>query len=270
MKARIQSTLVCVVGVCLALAVLFAAQRGEVKATGESPCASELPIGDARDTAPAGRDPGRLSYAVPMTFTPAFTMYLPVVMTKPLLHDCGPGQTILDPQMDVPIAYIDVASLSSALNGETLQATLKIRDVPPTLTFNRIGVPRNRLEYSWGVYVDVDNNPQTGCPSGEGTGGEFFLAVMHFVGQPDSPVIKPIPDGVQVNVWQYYNPTTSSWRSISYATLDVDAQSDTMTLTGNIPGIGPRSRLMLWTYDYNPDGFPESDISDCSRLTDLR
>jgi hypothetical protein len=117
------------------------------------------------------------------------------------------------------------------------------------------------------VYVDVDNNPQTGYPYGDRKGAEFSLAAMHFVGQPDSSVVKPIADHVHVNVWQHRSPT--SWRSISYAALDLDAESDVMTLTGDIPGINLQSRLILETYGYNPGATIERDVSYYSDLTDL-
>jgi hypothetical protein len=188
----------------------------------------------------------RLSEASAIAFTPTFTAYLPSVATNP----CGPGRTISDPANDVSPAYIDVVSLSTSLNGETLQAVFKLRDVPSQLTFDRVGVPKYDLEYGWEVDVDLDNDPQTQA--------EYELSASHWVFRPDSPVSRPIADGVQKNVWRY-DPACSCSRVVGSATLSVDPQSDTMTLTGNIPGISCTSQLRFQTTDYNPGGAAQYD-----------
>ena len=209
----------------------------------------------------------RLEHVSAITFTPAFTVYLPAVAKdfgSPPANPCGPGQIITDLANDVSLAHIDVTALSTTLNGGSLQATFHIRDVPSQLTFNRMGVPKNRLEYEWSVYVDVDNNPQTG--SGNGT--EYSLSAMHFVFQPDSPTAMPIGNGVQVNTWRH-DSTSGSWHYLAQATLTVDSQSDTMILTGNIPGIKSGSRLLFETFDYNPGGTGQAAPSSCGAVTGL-
>lgn len=175
--------------------------------------------------------------------------------------NCGPGQIINDSVNDVSPSYIDVTSLSTTLIGETLLATIHIRDVPDQLTFNRIGVPSSHLEYEWGVYVDLDNNSQTGSTSNI-QGAEYSLSAMHFVFMPNSPTSLPISDGVQKNVWQF-DPSDNSWWSIATASLTVDPLSDTITLSGTIPGITVSSRLAFYTLDYNPGGSRLSDQSSC-------
>jgi hypothetical protein len=141
-----------------------------------------------------------------------------------------------------------------------------MRDVPSQLTFNRVGVPKNYMEYEWSVYVDIDNNPQTGAGYGQYKGAEYSSSAMHFVFQPDSPVTQPIADGVQVNTWRY-DSTSNSWRYLASAALNVDPQSDTMVLTGNIPGINSGSRLFFVTYDRNPGGTSQMDTSSCGVTT---
>ena len=193
---------------------------------------------------------------------PAFAVYLPLVTKNwGTNNQCSPGQTIADPANDVSPAHIDVTSLDTSLNGQTLQATFQMRDVPSQLTFDRTGVPRNSLEYEWSVYVDVDNDPQTGSPWTDDKGAEYALSAMHFVYTPNSPVSKPIPQGVQVNTWRY---DSSGWSYLAAATLTADSQSDTMTLVGNIPGITSTSRLFFLTYDYNPGDVAQQDTSSCS------
>ena len=196
-----------------------------------------------------------------ITFTNSFTVYLPLMLNS----QCGPGQTITDPVDEAVPGYVDVTSLATVLNGQTLQATFKLRDVPAQLTFDRVGVPKNNGEYEWTIYIDADDNPQTGESSGWFEGADYELSAIHFVSTPDSPTVKPIADGVQKNVWQYIG--SGSWRSISAATLSVDPLGDTMTLSGNIPGITSASRLVFYTYDYNPGGSLQYDLSSCATVS---
>ena len=190
-----------------------------------------------------------------------YVTYLPLVAKNFFTCNCNPGKTMFDPAGDVQMAHIDVTALHSALGGETLQVTFHLRDVPSTLTFNRVGVPKNYSEYFWIVYVDVDNDPQTGSDDFEGA--EYLLGAMYFVSQPDSPTVQPIEDKVQVYILEY-NPANGYWYSLPAGTLDVDTQSDTMTLYGDIPGISSGARLFFVASDYNPGGGQEADDSCCS------
>ena len=175
--------------------------------------------------------------------------------------NCNPGGIISDPANDVSPAHIDVTSLNTTLNGETLQAIFHIRDVPPQLTFYRVGISLGYIEYEWSVLVDVDNNPQTGM---EGTykGAEYFLWAMHYIDKQSSPVTDSIGNVVIRGVWKSTSPY--SWQSFGPAALTVNSQSDTITLSGVIPGITSSSRIFFYTYDYNPGGADQFDQSSCS------
>jgi len=265
MKTGSISLLVLVLGSALLLAATFVAQGSEVHAANQS-FSSVLSTSNTGDFVQTVQSPARLDHTAAITFTPAFTIHLPLTMKNLGVYGCYPGQTVVDPEMDVSIAHIDVTALSSTLNGETLQATFDIRDVPPTLTFNRIGVPQNYGEYSWAVYVDIDDNPQTGSPREERKGAEYELTAFHSVVTPDSPVDLAIEVGVKVYICQY-NPTDEHFHCSVNGTISVDSQLDTITLTGNIPGINSGSRLFFYTLDYNPGGTTERDESSCSVVT---
>lgn len=189
-----------------------------------------------------------------------FCVYLPAVHGPDY---CQVGQIIPDPVDDVSPAYIDVTSLSSSFSGTSLTVTFKIRDVPPSLTFNRIGVSQNYLEYGWSVHVDVDNNPATGYPNYPYKGAEIMISADHFVSNPNTPVLLPIANGVQTNTW-IYNSSIGGWSFGTWATLVVDPQANTMRMTGTIPGLTANSRLLFETYDYNPGGSRLIDLSACS------
>jgi hypothetical protein len=153
-----------------------------------------------------------------------------------------PGQAVTDPSGDTSAAHIDVLVFSSSLEGETLVVTFQLRDVPPSLTFNKNGVAENDVEYSWKVDVDLDNNAQTGNSQGM----EYRLSATHFVFEPDATVTEPIEREVQVNTWIYEG---ESYKYYEKATIEVDAQADTITLRGTIPGITTASRLYFETFD---------------------
>lgn len=199
--------------------------------------------------------------------TPTVT---PSLTVTPQPGECSPGRPILDPLGDVSLAHVDVTILESTLTEDHLSAVLTLQDLPASLTFNRVGVPANALEYAWSIFIDVDNNPNTGYPYSDRRGTEYQLAAMHFVYPDDvgSSEILSIPDGVQVNTWEY---TGSSWRYLESASLQVNAASETLSLTGRIPGIAPYSRLVFETYDYNPGDSVVRDTSTCalSQVTEL-
>jgi SH3-like domain-containing protein len=156
------------------------------------------------------------------------------------------GQAITDPASDVSEPYVDVVAFASTLDGETLEVTFQLRDVPPELTFNRAGVSEAAIEeYSWGVFVDVDSNPQTGDSK---RGAEYWLNAAHVAFHPSSPSTGPIEREVQVDIWKHKPPRT--WNVVGGADIVVDAQADTITLSGVIPDISAESRLFFKTYDY--------------------
>ena len=87
-----------------------------------------------------------------------------------------PGQTATDEVSDVSTAYLDIVEVSTSLAGETLTVAFRFKDIPETLTFNRTGTSTNSMEYSWGVLVDADADPETG----DG-GFDYLLSAHHIV-----------------------------------------------------------------------------------------
>jgi hypothetical protein len=176
---------------------------------------------------------------------------------------CQPGQAATDPLGDTSLTHIDVTSFDSQLFGERLQATFHLADVPDQLMFNRVGVPEGAREYAWEVYVDVDDDLETGSDvSASEKGAEYSLSAMHFVSEPDMPEARAIEQGVQVNTWEYV-PERRSWRVLGSAVIVVNDTANTLILRGDIPEIHTDSRLIYQTYDRNPSGTPAQDTSPC-------
>lgn len=119
------------------------------------------------------------------------------------------------------------------------------------------------MEYVWAVGIDVDNNPLTGSPGFFlGKGAEYMLSAIHGVVTPNNPISLPIADGVDVYV-DRYNSSNGRFEHYADATIVVDDQGNTLTLTGDIPGISGSSKLFFQTIDYTP-GNGQTDVSLCS------
>ena len=161
-----------------------------------------------------------------------------------------PGESVVDEVSDTLAAHIDVTEISTSLSGETLKVVFHFRDVPDALTFNRTGVPGDRLEYSWEVSIDVDADQDTGV-----SGFEYLLSSMHVShggasGRDRSAAITT--DILQTNTWQL-NPDGNPYRDMDFlgwARIEVSAEEDTITLSGEIPGITAESQLAFGVYDY--------------------
>ncbi|MDE0311425.1 MAG: hypothetical protein OXI52_04105 [Caldilineaceae bacterium] len=146
------------------------------------------------------------------------------------------------------VGHIDILSIMTALDGETLSVTFQLREIPETLTFARTGVPEDALEYSWEVLIDVDNDPATG--SG---GFDYMLSAGYFVprfAQGNNTVAEITQPGfVKASLWGL---DRERYRVLAEADIEVEVSVDdnTITLSGLIPGITAESRLKFRAYDF--------------------
>ena len=160
-----------------------------------------------------------------------------------------PGQTVFDDSSDELAAHIDIIEVTTTLAGETLTVVFHLRDVPETLTFDRTGVPDHVLEYMWEVSIDVDND------RGTGPGGfDYTLSANYFV-HPlarDGNMVAPLtqPGFVEAKIWGQDWEGDKVLRILAEASIEVSADDNTITLSGEIPGISAASPLKFETYDY--------------------
>ena len=156
-----------------------------------------------------------------------------------------PGQTVIDEVSDVSAAYLDIVEVGTSLSGETLTAVFRFRGIPETLTFNRTGTLENHMEYSWGMLVDADADPETG----DG-GFEYLLSAHHIVWPPhaEDNTEAPIEEVAKADVWEMQ--PGGSITALRDASLEVSAETDMMMLSGRIPGITPDSRLSFRTFEH--------------------
>ena len=165
----------------------------------------------------------------------------------------GPGQTVTDEIEGASPSHVDITKVNTSLSGETLTVVFHLRDVPETLTFNRTGISGNYMEYGWEVFIDVDNDRETG-----NGGAEYKLSASHFVppSEKGSNAKASIESEVEANVLK---ARSDGFMFMIDATLEVSPEEDTITLSGNIPGITAESQLTFSAYDY----FGGSDEVGC-------
>ena len=162
-----------------------------------------------------------------------------------------PGESVIDDVSDTLAAHVDVTEISTSLSGETLTVVFHLRDVPEELTFNRTGVLESAIEYSWEVSIDVDGDQETGVG-----GFEYILSAIDgpfsASGVRDRSVAL-VADNLQTNTWHLKSVGNASFPEIDilgWARIEVSAEEDTITLSGEIPGITAESQLAFGVYDH--------------------
>ena len=167
-----------------------------------------------------------------------------------ILGAVTPGESVIDDVSDTLPAHMDVTEVSTLLSGETLTVVFHLRDVPETLTFDRTGVPENVIEYNWEVSVNVDGDGETGFQ-----GFEYILSSMYVPSHWSSGRNRSVAittDSVQTNTW-HLKSADGAFPYIAFldwARIKVSAEEDTITLSGEIPGITADSQLAFGVYDY--------------------
>ena len=106
------------------------------------------------------------------------------------------------------------------------------------------------LEYSWEVSVDVDGDQETGVGGFEYILSSIYVTSHGSSGRDRSAAITT--DDVQTNTWALKS-AGEAFPDIAYlenARIEVSAEEDTITLSGEIPGITADSRLAFGVFDY--------------------
>ena len=177
-----------------------------------------------------------------------------------------PGQSAIDPpDEDVP-SYVDIVKVESNLEGETLSAVFYLRELPEELEFNRKGIHLSEgrhedadseaqfsIEYLWHVHIDADGD------SDGSTGFSFFkseytLMAYYFSDKDSEPAVRPVGDAIQIMLFEKDpdNPTNANevGRVKPSLSLSFSHEEDTITLTGEVPGISAESYLQFETMDF--------------------
>jgi WD40 repeat protein len=185
--------------------------------------------------------------------------HIPYVRPPMTLADAD--VVVEDAEGDALEGYVDVVAFGVRMDGEILDAVFQLSDLPVELTFNRDGVFEDAVEYSWVVYVDVDDDPSTGYQEvAELRGADYYMGARHIYFEGDEAnFTAPIED--MLNVFLYRsNADTRSHERLDPPTLHVDPEADTITLSGTLPGLNADSRIFFETDEWftgdATDGLP--------------
>ncbi|MCK5667382.1 MAG: hypothetical protein KAI17_28035, partial [Thiotrichaceae bacterium] len=159
---------------------------------------------------------------------------------------CKPGTTIQGALDNRIIGHFDMLSVSTALDGITLTAVFTLRDIPDVITINADFVREKCPDQGWVVYIDTDNNPDTGSVYSRGSvGHEYSLQASN--SNHEAERSGSIEDLFRDETYVWIHSNRGSYSGDSGRTI-VDQEAKTITLIGDIEGITPESRLHFYTY----------------------
>lgn len=172
---------------------------------------------------------------------------------------CGTSAaSVVDTEADVALGHVDVTSTTIAVDGQNVSITFSLRELPQQLEFCRQGVLQDRLEYSWEISIDNDNNTQTGSSVGGMVGADYGIQASYFCSAA-TPFTDTIANTVQADLTVLDGNTATV---TGPAQLTVDTSANTITLSGEISGLRNDAAFTFSTFDANPSGSASSDWCD--------
>jgi len=148
-----------------------------------------------------------------------------------------PGDTVTDDFSDELAAHTDIAKVSTSISGRLmLTAAFHLKDLPQSLTFNRPSVAPGSIEYSWEVWVDLDDDPGTGFMGGF----EYLLSAYHTVSEEENG------GKLKASTWSL---GIDGPKPVLDAKVELSAETDTVTITGGVPRLKPSVRLAFRSTD---------------------
>jgi len=149
------------------------------------------------------------------------------------------------------------------ISGETIFVSLKLLSIPSTLAFDHDFVPDYYLEYEWSIYIDLDNNPNTGS-SYRCEGCEVSISLMNFKFPNSTQYNATIIEGTQHNTWICDEPY--GWYYGHEIDAVVDYPNNTIKMMASreweeLRDINENSRFCFVTGFYTPDGFVSDNTS---------
>jgi hypothetical protein len=177
----------------------------------------------------------------------------PVPTSTSIVNNCTPNNEVRDDEGDVGLPEIDIINATTSIKGEDLTVVFTLSDIPDEITINKSDVPEYNTEYVWGVGINTDGDPSTGGNSMScqgATGYEYEISAVHFkMGDQKSGSLSSV---LQNNVWKINDDGSANM--YKNATLKVDPEKNTLTLSGIIPGITEKSKLCFGTSEYQSAG----------------
>lgn len=172
-----------------------------------------------------------------------------------------PGQSAEGLESDDLPNYIDIVGASSELDGETLTAVFHLREIPERMEFNRKGVPDGRVEYMWVVAISTEGDPNLTLVQ-----FDYWLEASHAATRlsENTPcTMRDANAALQGDVLKYSPDSAEQTLRMDLLAQKVDLtvshQNNTISITGHVPGIKPKSTIMFFAHDY----LPGHDFVEC-------
>ena len=164
------------------------------------------------------------------------------------------GQGSGDQATDELPGHIDILRVESSLEGETLTAVFHLRDIPHELTVNREGVHHMHQDYGWNVDIDIH-----GVVRDISADYSFFDYTLRAENSAEKSPSDPLPttgafeDVMGPQLLEFLHDTENNYLTHKHlngnSRLLVSYEDNTLTLSGQIPGITRESTLLFWAYD---------------------
>lgn len=172
--------------------------------------------------------------------------------------------TIEDPIGDVAHDFIDIKRTEITADDSSLTVRIELGNIPNTLLFSKEGISQS-LDYEWSLYIDIDNNENTGCPSClpfEPGGTEYSISSKHYKWPMDQqPYYDTLIEGTRHDVWRL-NLSIPGWNSIGQINAYTDANNLIMTTSlFNISTFNSAKFIVKTFYD-DGNGQIEYDLAD--------
>ncbi len=153
-------------------------------------------------------------------------------------------------EVDKYTGYVDIIGVDLWYIGDTVRAEIQLAQWPGELILNR--AKENRPDYMLSIYVDVDNNPDTGMTAISGIlkGFDYTLQIYHVSKPGEGQVTKVLPEDMVADVHAYRDNKT--WGRTD-ASLEVDEMRNALIITGSLPGVSSESRFVIKTENYSDD-----------------
>lgn len=124
--------------------------------------------------------------------------------------------------------FVDLKSGEVKFDGNNVTAKLNLREIPDKLVFNNASTLDYRVEYSWEIQIGDGKN-------------QYILWASHAKFPGDEQIELPISQGVKVNVNKVDEGSllegNYSTSVIGEATLKIDEANNSLTISGQIPGL---------------------------------
>lgn len=153
------------------------------------------------------------------------------------------NSSCVDPAGDASLAYVDLRGATITIRGETMTAVLQLAGLPATLAYNKPGVEESSREYMWEVEIFLDG-AQTDA-AGNKLKSDYTIAAAKWRGG-GAYAEEPLEQFVQVDRWKRTAEGDNKWDSL--ATLQVDYDVGTLTLSAEIPGLTPQASVRVRTF----------------------